>query len=84
MHVVIYLCAIPLPDSAPARIANAKADAVSAGAYIQAVKIVPADAPTAIEHVKTDTKDTTKVLINGQIYILRGDHIYTTDGVQIR
>ncbi len=83
IHVVIYLHA-QSAASAPARIATRMEDAVSAGAYIQAVKIVPADAPTAIEHALIESDGTSKVLMNGQIYILRGEKMYTLDGTQIK
>ena len=84
IHVVIYLHA-QSAASAPARIATRMEDAVSAGAYIQAVEIVPADAPTAIDHVNQKQENINRKFIqNGQIYILRGNHLYTTDGIQVR
>ncbi len=85
IHVVIYLHASS-SASAPARIATHMEDAVSAGAYIQAVKIVPDNAPTAIEQVNNqmDKCENEKILRNGQIYIRRGEHLYTVDGAQIK
>ena len=83
IHVVIYLHA-QSTAAVPARIATRMEDAITAGAYIQAVKIVPADAPVGFEQVNTATEGTTKVLKNGQIYILRGEKRYSVDGAQIR
>ena len=83
IHVVIYLHAQSIA-AVPARIATRMEDAITAGAYIQAVKIVPADAPVGFEQVNTATEGTTKVLKNGQIYILRGEKSYSVDGAQIR
>ena len=83
IHVVIYLHA-QSTAAVPARIATRMEDAITAGAYIQAVKIVPADAPVGFEQVNTATEGTTKVLKNGQIYILRGEKSYSVDGAQIR
>ena len=88
IHVVIYLHASSNAASAPARIATRMEDAVSAGAYIQAVKIVPAAAPeeptTALDAVPTSSDRATKVLVNGQIYLLRANHLYTLDGAQVK
>ena len=83
IHVVIYLHA-QSNAQAPARIATRMEDAITAGAYIQAVKIVPADAPVGFEQVNTATEGTTKVLKNGQIYILRGEKSYSVEGAQIK
>jgi hypothetical protein len=81
IHVVIYLHA-PAQASAPARIATRMEDAVSAGAYIQAVQIVPADAPdpTAIETIEQTREGAQKILRHGELYILRGDKTYTMQG----
>jgi hypothetical protein len=83
IHVVIYLHASSA-NQAPARIATRMEDAVSAGAYIQAVKIVPNDAPTAIEHVTTGSEGTSRVMREGQVYILRGDKVYTITGQEVK
>ncbi len=87
IHVVIYLHAQSAAN-APARIATSMEDAVSAGAYIQTVKIVPDAAPeeptTDIEAVGASSETTTKMLLNGQIYILRGNRYYTLDGAQVK
>ncbi len=47
--------------------------------------IQPADAPTAIDHVNQKPENINRKFIqNGQIYILRGDYLYTTDSIQVR
>lgn len=82
IHVVIYLHA-SAQASAPARIATRMEDAVSAGAYIQAVQIVPADAPvdpTAIETIEQAREGAQKILRHGELYILRGEKTYTVQG----
>ena len=42
------------------------------------------DNSTDIEEVKKDLLQSTKILRNGQIYILRGGKTYTTDGRLVR
>ena len=82
IHVVIYLHA-SAQASAPARIATRMEDAVSAGAYIQAVQIVPADAPvdpTAIVTIEQTREGAQKILRHGELYILRGEKTYTVQG----
>lgn len=86
IHVVIYLHANG-GSSAPARIATRMEDAVSAGAYIEAIKIRPSTAPedtTPIENIEVDSESTGKLLYNGQLYIHRGEQIYTIDGKQVK
>lgn len=84
IHVVIYLHA-QSGSHAPARIATAVKDAdPTVGAFIQAVEIVPADAPvTGIERVEPAHEGAQKILRNGVLYILRGEHIYTVEGLEI-
>ena len=82
IHVVIYLH-VSAQASAPARIATRMEDAVSAGAYIQAVQIVPADAPvdpTAIVTIEQTREGAQKILRHGELYILRGEKTYTVQG----
>lgn len=43
----------------------------------------PAEETQAFENVPTGNVSCTKVLINGQLFILRGDKVYTIDGKQI-
>lgn len=83
IHVVIYLHA-QSATSAPARIATRMEDAITAGAYIQAVKIVPADAPTAIEDVQSDNVQGTKVIRNGQLLIIRDGKTFNVLGVKAK
>jgi hypothetical protein len=83
IHVVIYLHA-QSAASAPARIATRMEDAVTAGAYIQAVKIVPADAPTAIEDVQSVNVQGTKVIRNGQLLIIRDGKTFNVLGVKAK
>ena len=42
------------------------------------------DLPTSIENVRPDILDVTKLLRNGQILILRGDHTYTLTGQEVK
>lgn len=83
VHVVIYLHA-PEGASAPARIATRMQDAVEAHAYIEAVEIAPAKAPQGLENIVVDGDQTTKILFDGQIYILREGHIFTVQGAEVR
>ncbi|GEM_PF-2183831 len=85
-HVVIYLHA-ENPASAPARIATAMSDDdPSVGAYIKTLKITPAGVitePTALGQVQTgDNAD--KVLLNGQLYLLRDGKTYNALGQEVR
>lgn len=84
IHVVIYLHANS-PKQAPARIATRMQDALSAGAYVQAVEIVPKNAPTAIDQITNNPLQiTNKVLHNNQILILRGEKTYTLQGQEVK
>lgn len=89
IHVVIYLHA-ESPSSAPARIATNTQDGdPNVGAYIQAVKIAPQDAPdpnpqTAIDIIETNQAENGKVLMNGVLYILRDGKIFNALGMEIR
>ena len=80
-HVVVYLHAAS--SSAPARIAT-KAQDENAGAYIQALKIVPANAPTAIENVVKTVEGTQKIMQNGIMYIIRDGKAYNAQGTQVK
>jgi hypothetical protein len=75
--VVIYLHAES--SSAPAHIAT-KAQDENAGAYIQALKIVPSGAPTAVKAVKPVLNGTQKVLHQGQLLIIRDGKTYSVMG----
>lgn len=83
IHVVIYLHA-QSAASAPARIATRVEDAVSAGAYIQAVKIVPENAPVGFENVQSDDVQSTKFIRDGQLIIIRDGKMYNATGVEVK
>ena len=82
IHVVIYLHATS--SSAPARVIARTEDAVSAGAYIQAVEIVPNNAPSAIENVAKTVEGTQKIMQNGIMYIIRDGKAYNAQGTQVK
>ena len=83
-HVVIYLHAIAVP-SAPARIAtSAKDEDPSVGAYVQALEIVPQNAPTAIDNTNDLSPMTNKVIRDGQLFILRDGKTYNAQGVEVK
>lgn len=88
IHVVIYLHAAS--GSAPARIAaNMEDTDPTVGAYIQAVKIAPKDAPdpnptTAIDVIEANQGENGKVLINGQLFIIRDGRVFTATGAQMK
>ena len=83
VHVVIYLHA-QSAASAPARIATRVEDAASAGAYIQAVKIVPENAPVGFENVQSDDVQSTKFIRDGQLIIIRDGKMYNATGVEVK
>ena len=83
VHVVIYLHA-QSAASAPARIATRVEDAVSAGAYIQAVKIVPENAPVGFENVQSDDVQSTKFIRGGQLIIILDGKMYNATGVEVK
>ncbi len=84
MHVVIYLHAEG-GASAPARIIARTADDPAAGAYIQAIEIAPKNAPEGIEHIDAERLENgSKLLIDGQLYIIREGRIFNANGAQVR
>lgn len=84
VHVVIYLHAI-VPPTAPAYVAAMKNDADPiVGAYIQAVKITPKKASTAIDIIEVNKGENGKVLLNGQLYIIRDGRVFTATGAQVK
>ena len=84
MHVVIYLHAEG-GASAPARIIARTADDPAAGAYIQAIEIAPKNAPEGIEHIDAERLENgSKLLLNGQLYIIREGRIFNANGAQVR
>ena len=89
VHVVIYLHAAN-PSAAPARIATSMQDEdPSVGAYIQAVKIAPKNAPdpnptTAIDIIESNEGENGKVMMNGQLFIIREGRVFNAAGMQIK
>lgn len=84
LHVVLYL-QIEGAASAPARIAANKADEEpTIGATISSIKITPAKAPQAIDVINAADGKNAKVLLNGQLYIVRDGKAYTASGIEIR
>jgi uncharacterized protein YaiE (UPF0345 family) len=84
LHVVLYL-QIEGAASAPARIAAAKADEEPMiGATISSIKIKPAKAPQAIDIINAAEGENAKVLINGQLYIVRDGRAFTASGIEVR
>jgi len=83
-HVVIYLHAV-VSSPAPAHIAaQVREEDPSAGAFIKAIKITPANAPTAIEEIIPATDGTQKIMLNGQIFIIRDGKVFNATGAQVR
>jgi len=84
LHVVLYL-QVDGAASAPARIAANKADEEpTIGATISSIKITPAKAPQAIDVINAADGKNAKVLLNGQLYIVRDGKAYTASGIEIR
>lgn len=84
MHVVIYLHA-ESGASAPARIIARTADDPAAGAYIQSIEIAPKNAPQGIENIDVKSLENgSKMLIDGQLYIIREGRIFNANGAQVR
>lgn len=89
VHVVIYLHAEGAA-SAPARIATNANDVVSACAYVQAVMILPNEAPgaqddtTAIDILQAGNGENGKIMLNGQLYIIREGRVFNAAGTQIK
>lgn len=83
-HVVIYLHAEG-GASAPARIIARTADEPAAGAFIQALVIAPKDAPQGIENIDIKSLENgSKMLINGNLYIIREGRIFNANGAQVK
>lgn len=82
-HVIIYLQTAS-SASAPAK-APAKTSTLASGAAIKAIKITPSGTTTSIESIQDNASSTTdKMLLNGQIFILRGEKIYTVTGQEVK
>jgi hypothetical protein len=56
-----------------------------AGAFISAVKIIPENAPDAIDVVKAaKSLGDGKYLQNGQLYIVRDGRVYNAQGIEVK
>lgn len=83
IHVVIYLHATA--NAAPARIASAMNDTdPTVGAYIEALKITPKNATTAIDVIEANKAENGKILLNGQLYIIRDGRVFNAVGAEVR
>ena len=89
VHVVIYLHAEG-GAGAPARIATNQNDVANAGAFVQAVMILPVEAPgaqedtTAIDIIDANNGENGKLLMNGQLYIIREGRVFNAAGAQVK
>ena len=81
-HVVVYLNQQG-QVAAPARVRGAQQES-TVGGYVEAIKITPKGAPTAIENVQTSADKGMKYIQAGQMLILRGDKVYTVTGQEIK
>ncbi len=82
-YVVIYLEGTS-EAAAPARIARSEKEGEDAGAYIYSITITPKKASQGIDDVQSDQVQSTKVFMDGMIYILRDGKIFTPTGVQVK
>ena len=82
-YVVIYLEGTS-EAAAPARIARSEKEGEDAGAYIYSITITPKKASQGIDGVQSDQVQSTKVFMDGMIYILRDGKIFTPTGVQVK
>ncbi len=81
IYVVIYLHSDA--DYAPARIARVVEEDPAIGAAIRSIKITPNGAPTALDGIGADNGVNGKVLIDGQLFIIRNGKTYTATGVEV-
>ena len=79
VYVIVYLNGAP--ESAPGRIRKATQEGI--GVYIYNLKVTPKNAETGIEEIRTN-ENSSKVLFNGQLYILRDGKMYNAVGTQVR
>ncbi|MBQ7439155.1 MAG: hypothetical protein IJV28_04225 [Paludibacteraceae bacterium] len=54
------------------------------GVYATISLVVSLNGETAIDHIPTDTTAPRKILINDQIFILRGEKVYTLQGQEVK
>ena len=54
------------------------------GFSVRLVRDNHADVPTAIEDIPAEGNAARKVFLNGQLYLLRGEHVYDASGVMVK
>ena len=82
-RVVVYFH-YEAPASAPARLKAAKAEEAP-GLVIKELTITPANAPQGIEQIDVErVENGSKMLIDGQLYIIREGRIFNANGAQVR
>ena len=65
-------------------------DVANAGAFVQAVMILPVEAPgaqedtTAIDIIDANNGENGKLLMNGQLYIIREGRVFNAAGAQVK
>lgn len=82
-HVIVYLQAAEEPKPSPKRATKAAKDDTP-GAVIKAIKITPSAVSTGIDDVQSDNVQSTKVLRDAQLLIIRGDKTYTVTGQRVK
>ena len=82
IYVVIYLHSDA--DYAPARIARVVEEDPAIGAAIRSIKITPNGAPTAVDGIGADNGVNGKVLIDGQLFIIRGEKMFDAKGQLVK
>ena len=85
-HVVVYLNQQG-QVAAPARVRGAQQES-TVGGYVEAIKITPVDAPAVITDIEEVTGNglrvTEKMIINGQLFIIRDGKCYNATGIEIK
>ena len=82
-HVIVYVSEETSPSPAPKRIRNAKKDATPA-ATIKSIKITPKGVATGVDEVQGDNVQSTKVLRDKHIFIIRDGRIYSITGAEVK
>ena len=82
-RVVVYFHYVA-PTSAPARLKGERAEETM-GLVIKELKITPAKAPQGIENIQVDELENgSKMLIDGQLYIIREGRVFNASGTQVK
>ena len=85
-HVIVYLNQQG-QVAAPARVRKAQHES-TVGGYVEAIKITPVDAPAVITDMEEVTGNglrvTEKMIINGQLFIIRDGKCYNATGIEIK